>query len=390
VKFAKEIYIVSLMFSLAFFLRGSNNIVMTSLPLYVKDYFSFNPSEIGILAATISTSMFISSGIINPYFPKSRKWVVRISSIAYGIILPLISLSTSISVWLYSAVVGLAAGMIFPNVITMSSEINDRKTKERAISLYTVALSLSLIVGPYMESLILRYYPIKEVFLFFSPFGIAVAVLSFFLKFPLSSRGTVSLSVVKSLPFILAIINNTSYDVPFAAITTFAGVLEISKGISTEMVALSFSLYFLTSFFSRMLMVVRPVNRVLIPISVSLIIAFIGLLGISFSSSLFQFLLWMAILGIPHGFTYPVSLTILSRGFPDQRILAANSLFFSLMSIVAVITPLLVGYVASLVGISKSFLSLEPLVIFSLAAITILSKRSNLEMRYTKVDNKRN
>ena len=60
------------------------------------------------------------------------------------------------------------------------------------------------------------------------------------------------------------------------------------------------------------------------------------------------------------------------------------------MSIVAVITPLLVGYVASLVGISKSFLSLEPLVIFSLAAITILSKRSNLEMRYTKVDNKRN
>ncbi len=376
VKIARDLYVISLIFSISFFLRGSNNIVITSLPIFVKHYFRFSAPEIGILAASMSISMFVSSGIVNTFFGNLRRILVRIFSVVYGIVLPVISISNSLSIWLISSLVGFCAGLIFPNIVSTSSEIEERKRRERAISLYTVALSLSLVIGPYLESIILENYPLRDVFLFFSPFGVIVAVLSFFLKIPTGGKGEISLALLSSPSFALAVINNTSYDVPFAAITTFGGILEISRGISTAFVAISFSVYFLTSFLSRLAITLRPTERVFRLVFLSLLMAMVGLVMISFSRTLPEFMLSMAVLGIPHGLTYPVSLTILSRGFPRESIASANSLFFSVMSIVSVLTPIVIGFIGSIVGIALSFLSLEVLVVSSIVAMAFLTRRS--------------
>ncbi|BBG27540.1 MFS transporter [Sulfuracidifex tepidarius] len=376
-RLARDLYIISLMFSLAFFLRGSNNIVITTFPLFVKHYFDFTTPQVGILAAFMSGSMFFASGIVNPYLPQIRKLLVRVFSILYSVTLISTPFLNGATVWIASVVVGFAAGIIFPNVISMSSEIGDRRIRERAISLYTVALSLSLVVGPYIEYLVLKAYPLKDVFLVFAPFGIAVSILSFYLKVPSSNQTKVSTKIVKSIPFILAVINNTSYDVPFAAITSFGGILEVSRGIPAGLVAVSFAVYFTTSFFSRLFIALKPVKRIFSLIFISLVIASVGLFSLSFSQTFSEFLASMAILGIPHGLTYPVSLTVLSRGFSKDNITSANSLFFSLMSIVAIITPIIVGGVSLFIGLAESFLALESLVIISIIAIIILKERAS-------------
>lgn len=375
-RLTRDLYIISLMFSLAFFLRGSNNIVITTLPLFVRYYFNFTTPQVGLLAALMSGSMFFASGIANPYFPRVRKTLIRIFSILYGGVLIVTPFLNGTTVWIASIIIGFAAGIVFPNVISMSSEIGDRKTRERAISMYTVALSLSLVIGPYIEYLILRVYPLKDVFVVFAPFGVIVAVLSFRLNVPSSSQTKVSMKIVKSIPFMLAVINNTSYDVPFAAITAFGGILESLRGLPTELIPISFAVYFLTSFLSRLFMALKPVNKIFSLMFSSLVVAGTGLYLLSFSQTFLEFIVSMAILGIPHGLTYPVSLTLLSRGFSKEDITSANSLFFSLMSLVAIIAPIIIGGISFLVGLPDSFLALESLVIASMTAMAILKRRS--------------
>jgi len=59
-------------------------------------------------------------------------------------------------------------GILFPNIIALSGSLNDRKMSERMLALYTAVLSLSLIISPGLESLILQRFSLREAFIFFS------------------------------------------------------------------------------------------------------------------------------------------------------------------------------------------------------------------------------
>ncbi len=111
-----------------------------------------------------------------------------ISSMGYAIILPLFYLATPLSLWILSAVAGgVVMGNIMPNIITSAGGmLPDRKARERLLSIYTLSLSVSLVVGPAIESAILQHFSVRSSFLFFAPpFGALVAAMSPpLIKFP--------------------------------------------------------------------------------------------------------------------------------------------------------------------------------------------------------------
>ncbi len=357
---------------MTFVIRASNNMIITTIPLIARYDFLFNNTEIGLISALFSLGTFITSGIINARLKSPiRRKVFISSSISYAIVLPLFYLSSPFLIWLFSALAGFSLGAIMPNIINAAGLLKDRKARERLLSIYTLALSVSLVAGPAIESLILKYYTLRSVFLWFEPFAVLAVILSFFIQFP-EEKNIVKTSVnVFSNPgFKVAVINILSYNIPFAVFTAFAGVYAKQVfGISYSQVTALFSLFFLTSFIARLYLSIRPAQLISRFTTFSILTTAVGLSIITLTKSFPLFLLALFILGFPHGITYPMSVISISRTFTPETRNAANSQFFAIMMLVGVVTPTIAGLIAQLIGIRLMFGVLVPVVLFLLGLL---------------------
>lgn len=172
---------------------------------------------------------FLSSGLINSRLRACTRRIAFIASSAtYAAVFPLFWLSSPITIWILSAAAGFVLGFLMPNVITSASLLPDRRTRERLLNIYTLSLSISLILGPAIESLILKYYGLRESFLFFTVFPILALAIAPFVKFPeenMAGDSVVSTSTVISNPgFIAAILNIATYNVVFSFLMAFGGI----------------------------------------------------------------------------------------------------------------------------------------------------------------------
>ncbi|WP_243679904.1 MFS transporter [Vulcanisaeta souniana] len=262
-----------------------------------------------------------------------------------------------------------------PNVMTSASLLPDRRTRERLLNIYTLALSISLILGPAIESLILRYYGLRESFIFFTVFPILALAITPFVRFPEENVGgdaVVSTSVVISNPgFIAAVLNIATYNVVFSFLMAFGGIYaRNSFGVSYSMVEILFSLFFVTSFLGRLYLSIRPAERLWPYMASAVSMTVIGVLLIVLTNNPLIYAIALLILGIPpHGTTYPLSVVSISRAFKLQHRNAANSLFFSFMMLIGIVTPTITGYVADLIGIRNTFIVLIPPVIIALVLL---------------------
>jgi len=185
---------VSVILPLTIAIRASNNMLITTIPLLARYGFGFSNTLVGIISALVSLMTFMSSGIINSRLHASiRRLVFIISSIIYAIVFPFFAFSSAITIWVLSAVAGFVLGFLMPNVITSASLLPNRVDRERLLNIYTLSLSTALIVGPAIESLILKYFSLRESFIFFTAFPIMGVITAFMLKFPRRRSGMAAL-----------------------------------------------------------------------------------------------------------------------------------------------------------------------------------------------------
>jgi len=363
------LYAIAVIVPITFAIRASGNMLATTVPLLAKYYFDFNSAEVGALSALSSLGSLIASGLLNSRLNAiKRRRAFITSSISYAVILPAFYLAGPITVWVLSALSGLSLGLIMPNIITAAGLVEDRKARERILAIYTVALSLSLIIGPLIETAMLSQVTLRWVFPLFAPFGIVAAAISFFIKFPEERGQRVSLNVYKNPGFRVAIYNNTAYSIPFAFIVVFAGIyartqFNVSYAVATGL----YSIFYTTSFISRLFLSVKAIEGIERITAFSIALTAIGLLMATLSNSVLLFMISMLILGVPHGLTYPVSLISISRSFRDEERNVANSQFFAFMTMVNIAVMPLTGLLAQAVGLKYVFALLVPVVLFLFA-----------------------
>jgi Major Facilitator Superfamily. len=190
-KVSKESVLVTILviLSTTFFIRASNNMMVTSVPLLAKYYLNFSQTEIGMISALSYFSTFLTTSILNVRLNAEKRRIAFIlSNLIYAVVFIGFWRSNFISVWILSAIGGGVLGLIMPNIITAASLFKDPKVRERVLSLYTVALSLSLVAGPALESYVLKFYTLKTAFLIFSSFAVVSVSISPFIKFPEENR----------------------------------------------------------------------------------------------------------------------------------------------------------------------------------------------------------
>ncbi|BFH72239.1 MFS transporter [Sulfurisphaera javensis] len=352
--------------------RASNNMLMTTLPLVVKYLFNFNEEEVGIISALTSLSTFIGSGIINSRLRGDiRKIVFRISALIYAFLLPLFYLVSPITVWILSGIAGVVLGILMPNIITYAGLLKDRKQRERVLSIYTLALSASLVIGPAIESWILDYFNLLFVFLFFAPFSILTGIMAFFVEFPNENGNGTKVKVLSNPGFITAVINILTYNIVFSILLAFGGIYAKSTfNVSYSTVTLLFSSFFLTSFLSRLYLSIRPAEKLYYHIVFAISVTTVGLILISVLPPLLTFFtIALLLLGIPHGLTYPLSVISISRTFKPEERNAANSTFFAVMMLIGIITPTVAGFVIQHIGFRLTLAFIIPIIIILLALL---------------------
>ncbi len=367
---------------LTFSFRASDNMMLTTLPLIAKYYFHFSSITIGLVSSLATVFALISSGLINARLRgKARRWAFLSASAAYALSFPLFYLSTPVNVWPLVALVGFAVGIVMPNVVTTASLFPDQRTRERLLSLYTLALSTSLVVGPLVESAVLLKFNLFQAFLVFSPLALLVFVFSLLLDFPTSVeevKGKVD--VWRREGFKLSVALNLMYGIPFGTLTTFGGIFAVeSFRASYSTATLLFSLFFATSFLGRLGLTIYPPKGLWSFVWLSASLTFAGLVTAFLSRSLIAYALALVVLGIPHGITYPVSLISLSRSFAPEERNVANSYFSAVMTGFSSFIPLAMSTVVDVLGIRETFgiLSLVTLgfVVYMLKVFTNARKQ---------------
>lgn len=356
--------------SITFFIRASNNMMMTSVPLLARYDFNFTQEEVGIIAALSSFSTFLTTALLNTRLSSGSRRVAFIASnVVYVFVFVGFFESSYITVWILAAIAGAVLGLMMPNVVTAAGLFKEAAVRERVLSLYTVALSLSLVAGPAVESDLLNYYPLRTVFLLFVAFAAVSAILSPLIRFPQENRTRIRTNVFGNFGFRSALLNIMAYNIPFSLLVAFAGIYEKDTfGISLSTVTLLFSFFFMASFGSRLFLSAKPPRNLRLQMVISMILSIAGILMMVLSVNLYMFIAALLILGVPHGLTYPLSVLSITRSFEPRFRNMANSYFFSVMMMIGVVLPFVGGSLIGLYGFRITFVG----ILFLIGILMIL------------------
>jgi len=372
--------ILAIIVTITFAFRATNSMLSPTMSLIAKDM-GFSASEIGVLALAFMGSTFISSAFINARLrSRRRRAFFMAASWAYSLVFPFFYFAGPLTIWVLAALGGFSLGFVMPNLMTAAGGVGrDRRSVERALALYTLALSASLMISPSLEGAILRVFTLRQAFLLFEPIALLVGALSPLLPFPEEgpARGAPpTRGILRSPGFAVAFLNQLAYQIPFAFIVTFSSIYAVQRFSATNSLAiLLYVAFYTTSFATRLALTARPPENLPALMILAAAATLVGLITAWAAPSAALYAVALAILGIPHGLTYTLSMISLSRAFDMKTRNAANSYFSSTMMLIGAFLPAALGALADFVGLRGALLALVLPVAGVFAATLALARR---------------
>ncbi len=389
-----------------FTLRAGTNMFNTNLPLVAREIFSFRNASVGSLSALVALSGFISITFVNTRLrSKWRRRLFIASAFSYCALFSFVPLEGPLGVWIIAAAAGFFIQLIMTNQANASGIFGKtRSGRERGIALYTVSLSASLVAGPLVNSFILTRVSLAESFAVFAIFPLATAILALLIPFPKEvetvsiesaeegvktparrkpdipenkavEAGTSFRETLKNPGFQAAIFNHAMYSIPFAARVSCGGLFSKDYyGASNVTVQYYFAIFYAISFLFRTLLLFSKRANIRLLTAASTVFSLLGIALLVTIVNPLSYAISMAILGIPHGLTYPSSLIIISRSSGESMRNTLTYYFASFSTMINVLTPFAIGLVSELIGLRYAFSFL--LVSISIFAFLIFRKLS--------------
>ncbi len=360
--------VAAFLFATAMF-RSSQNAFETTFAPIGHDLLHLTPSVIGI-GVTVSGVITVLGNFILASRVQRRNllWVLIAGLVAMSSASAVIGFSESVMAYFISAILlGIAGGLVMPALTTFGGHIRGIQPN-RSLTAFTLALTVSLALGPLLESWVLSLggNSLKTAILIFAPFGIIAILFAVWVVrtglvgWEDQRTSSVKISVLpgklmESVPLRLAIIGQLINQVPFVTIISFGALIGHSLyGATPAQVQLSFTAFFTGALVTRTALVIRPPSRhkmFLLKLSAFLMLAGIAALGLG--SGLLYFFVIMTILGMPHGLLFPLTIGLIAKGTKASDLPRANAVLFTSINFVSVLFPILIGF--SLEGIGYRF-----------------------------------
>lgn len=350
--------------------RSTQNMAQTTFSLLGMSL-GFSGAAIGAVAAGSNLAAVLTMLLLTAHLATSSAQ----RAVFVGLLLMFASLAcflvpSATTLVVGSLFLGIAGGLVMPSAATAIGDLassggdRSRATRGRALAMLALVLSISLALGPFYESLVLSatHERLQAAYLAFLPVPLIGAVVV------RGRRGTTAAvpagsgsfwesmaslgSLFRNPKWNLAVCGQAIYMVPFALVVVFAGLLGSSlyhASASTTQVGIA--LFFIVSFLCRAALTRRPAvgYRVeLFALCVVTTLCGIGLLALGHSIGLFMVAL--AVLGAPHGLTYPLALGLVSDAVPIEQLSRANAGFQAVSNLISVVVPFVFGLVIDQFG----------------------------------------
>lgn len=177
----------------------------------------------------------------------------------------------------------------------------------------------------------------------------------------------------------LALATMLTYQAPFAALVTFGALLARHvDGASAAGASLAFGVFFTVSLAVRGVVAAKaPIRHQRAVLSAAVLATATGIAILGGASGFLVLLAAMAVLGAPHGLTFPMASAVLAEGVPPGILGRANARLMASANLVTIVVPFACGWLASAVGYRDMYLVMEiPVVAFgSLLASALRSFR---------------
>lgn len=368
---------------LIFLSRASQNAAQTTFPLIGRDLLGMGQFAVGIaVSAGGLANVLCSTFLVGGRHRFSASALLAGGQAVALLSFVLLTLPVGrVGLWVGAVGVGAAAGIVFPSMMTVvASGSGGRRT--RALALMSLALSASLVAGPLVEAGALRTVggSLRGGLGALVVLPGAATVLAvraarrdrrnLRVETPLATPSAGPVEKPPAQPnssltaaFRLALTVMLTYQVPFVAVVAFGALLaRTADGISASGAQLAFAAFFAASAGVRLLLAALPPDRHLGRIlAVSAALTVVGVAGVGLARNLPQLLGAMAVLGIPHGTTFPLASSILAEHAraDERQLVRANGRLMAGTNAASVIVPFVFGWVASVLSYRAMFLLLE-------------------------------
>jgi DHA1 family multidrug resistance protein-like MFS transporter len=352
----------------AFFFRTTNSALNVFFPLYGSRVLHLNSGKIGVIFGIqgfLSFAIMFLTSFIKSLKKTSKALILLLAS---GLIVLLSAsllgglIERSFAFYFAVALTGIGTALVVPAIVTLVGLMGSGK-KERRVITYSISLSLALLLGPSIEALILRLTHDNlriAIIACFVPASIALGLNALYLiearKYPAIQSNEEEVHFVKELRVQnklkkTAIYLQLMYEVPFEATIVFGGLLGSHLDhLSLQTIALSYSVFFFISLLVRSTLSVVQTLRIFDYLIYSAFgVSLGGVILISIRGAVFYFAAYI-LLGVAHGITYPLGLSMTSVASPADELIKSNAIMSYWTQLVNFAAPIILGGLVNLYG----------------------------------------
>jgi len=385
--------------------------------------------------AVLATAATLFVGRFVP--PRQIRWALVVGLAVSTVSLPLFAIRGSLTAYLLGAsLLGIGGGGAFPSLSTTVGLL-DRDRRDRNLAVMTLVLSASLAVGPSIEAGLIRATHddlglTLALFGLLPAVATVAAVVAARSVGPPTTRVEPSATIAaveeiepdpseewappagdtepltrsdatataaspdlegpsdredrptpqsarwspwRAPSFRLGFLAMVMYQVPFAALVVYGVVIGRSVyGLSTADAELGFTVFFLVSFGVRGLVAWRsPIQAKYGLFLAGAAITAGGVALIAFGHGAASYYVALALLGVPHGLTFPLALAAVADAAPPGRLASANAQLSAATSLLSVATPAILGALATALG-ERGMLALVLVPVGTLATVIALQR----------------
>ncbi len=407
--------------------RATQNMAQTTFSLLGREDLGLKAGTLGLLAALAGLAMVVVTlRFASRVAPGKARAAAAAGSLVLAGALAVFVFASSLGPFAAAVIaLGIAGGVGFP-ALTSAFGSAEGAQREQALALFALTLSASLALGPLMETLVLdlHHQDLRAPFAVFVVFPLLGAALLArparrSKRMSLSGGGEGTGTIGDAAPGAiagtgpepgpsgagssgagpsgagpsgaggaawsqarrprfglelwqtpggrLALTAQLLYAVPFAGVTVFGAlVARVAFGVTPGEAQLAFTAFFATSFAARALVVWRaPVTRKRAVFQISGAMTVTGLVLLGVGHGLPLLLVAMAVLGLPHGFTFPLALALVAEAAPPGGLTRANAVLLGASNLTGVIAPVVLGALVQPAGYrGMVLLILVPVVVF--------------------------
>ncbi|MHB8319001.1 MAG: MFS transporter [Acidimicrobiales bacterium] len=412
--------------------RSSQNMAQTSYPLLGREVLGVGAGLLGVVVAAAGIAGVMSASLVAARAPtRDCLRVLLVGEVLGAASFVLFALPTGTPGLCVGAIaLGAGGGLMFPSLMTAIGQVA-LEDRGRALAVFAVALSSSLLVGPLVEAAVLHVVggSLRGAFGVLLPVPVAATVISAVAFFkertvlgghepgvrertpstPIPSdttlysptrtstssniqgktdgsdavtlAGSSARGVLSNHGFRVAALTMFSYQIPFVALVAFGGLLAHRvDGVSLSGVQLAFAAFFGVSLLVRAVVAaVSPIRRKAPLLLAAMVLSVVGIAMIGLGRGAGVLVGAMVVLGAPHGANFPLASATLAEQTSNRDLGRANARLMAITSLPTVVVPVIAGWLIASVGYSTMFMLLDiPVGLLSVALVAELVREHRL------------